>query len=267
MTHKSLLHDKPIADEDEIVVRGSAAHHLATVLRVKRGEQIEVRDGFGSAWMGEVIGRSRDGISVRKLRHQGRSNESPLSLTLALAYGRSDRMELVLRQATELGVVRVVPFRAARSQYGLRDEQLEQRILRWCRISGEALRQSGRTNLPIIEPLPDVESLLAKIPEWGCMGADCLRILAWEEERQQGLLSLWREYPHSTKVVVVIGPEGGFSRAEAGLFSAAGFFSVSLGPRTLRLETAATALLTVCQLLWGDLAWHRSDLGDDPKKA
>jgi 16S rRNA (uracil1498-N3)-methyltransferase len=267
MTRKSLLHNESIANKDEILVKGASAHHLVTVLRVKRGEQIEVRDGLGTAWLGEVTGRSRQGISVRKLRSRIDSCESSLSLTLAIAYGRTDRMDLILRQATELGVTRVVPFRAARSQYGLDDKQLKQRGIRWTRIAGEALRQSGRANLPSIEPLPDVEALLVKIPEWGFKGADCLRILAWEEEHQQGLLSLWRECPHSTRVLVAIGPEGGFTREEAALFCGAGFFPVSLGPRTLRLETAATALLTVCQLLWGDLACQRSDGGDVPEKA
>jgi len=267
MTHKSILHDEAIANKDEILVKGSAAHRLASVLRVRHGEQIEVRDGLGSAWLGEVIEQGRNGISVRKLRHQSRSNESPLALTLALAYSRSDRMDLVLRQATELGVARVVPFRAARSQYGLQDQQLKQKMLRWRRVVGEALRQSGRMNLPSIEPLPDVPALLARVPEWGCVDADCLRILAWEEERRQELLSLWKEHPHSTKVIVVVGPEGGFSPAEAELFFEADFFSVTLGPRTLRLETAAMALLTVCQLLWGDLARQRNDPGVDPENA
>jgi 16S rRNA (uracil1498-N3)-methyltransferase len=267
MTQKRLFHDKPIVDKDEILVRGSAAHHLATVLRVKRGERIEVLDGLGSAWLGEVSGLGTDGVTIRRLHQQSLVQESPLSLTLALAYARSDRMELVLRQAIELGVSRVVPFRAARSQYGLNDVQLNQRTMRWERIAREALRQSGRTRLPSIEPMADVDALLANLPKWGCIGDDCLCILAWEGERQQGLMSVWEDCPQCVRVIVVVGPEGGFTPREAELFRTSGFRSVSLGPRTLRLETAATALLAMTQLLWGDLAKQITNSRTDPKNA
>jgi 16S rRNA (uracil1498-N3)-methyltransferase len=254
MTQKRLFHDEPIVDKDEILVRGPAAHHLATVMRVKRGERIEVRDGRGCAWLGEVVRLGNQEIAVRRLDQQAPFNESPLILTVALGYARSDRMDLVLRQATELGVQRVVPFRAARSQYRLSDQQSSQRTLRWLRIAGEALRQCGRICLPDIEALSDVGALIARLPVWGLAGDDSLRILAWEDECQQGLLSLWEEFPDCTKVLLVVGPEGGFTPEEVEQFGTSGFRPVHLGPRTLRLETAATALMTSAQLLWGDLA-------------
>jgi 16S rRNA (uracil1498-N3)-methyltransferase len=254
MTQKRLLYDEPIADKEEILVRGPAAHHLATVMRVRRGERIEVRDGRGCAWLGEVVRLGSQEVAVRRLDQQNPSNESSLTLTVALGYARAERMDLVLRQATELGVQRVVTFRAARSQYGLSGNQSIQRTQRWLRIAGEALRQCGRICLPDIEVLPDAGALLAKLPEWDLAGDDGLRIMAWEEERRQDLLSLWESYPHCTKVLLVVGPEGGFIPAEVEQFRNSGFRPVHLGPRTLRLETAATALIATTQLLWGDLA-------------
>jgi 16S rRNA (uracil1498-N3)-methyltransferase len=260
MTQKRLFHDEPIVDKDEILVRGPAAHHLATVMRVKRGERIEVRDGRGCAWLGEVVRLGNQEIAVQRLDQQIPFNESPLTLTVALGHARSDRMDLVLRQATELGVQRVVPFRAARSQYRLSDKQSSQRTLRWLRIASEALRQCGRICLPDIEILSDVGALIGRLPVWGFAGDDSLRILAWEDERQQGLLSLWKEFPDCTKVLLVVGPEGGFTPEEVEQFGTSGFRPVHLGPRTLRLETAATALIASAQLLWGDLATRVHDL-------
>ena len=261
MTQKRLLHDEPIADKEEILVRGPAAHHLATVMRVRRGERIEVRDGCGCAWLGEVVRLGSQEVAVRRLDQQNPSNESPLTLTVALGYARAERMDLVLRQATELGVQRVVAFRAARSQYGLSGNQSSRRTQRWLRIAGEALRQCGRICLPEIEVLPNVGALFAKLHEWDLAGDDGLRIMAWEEEQRQGLLSMWEGRPHCSKVLLVVGPEGGFTPEEVEQFRFSGFLPVHLGPRTLRLETAATALIATTQLLWGDLARRVHDPG------
>jgi 16S rRNA (uracil1498-N3)-methyltransferase len=265
MTQKRLFHDEPIVDKDEVLVRGPAAHHLATVMRVKCGEQIEVRDGRGCAWLGEVVCIGNHEVAVRRLDRQGLLNESPLVLTVALGYARANRMDLVLRQATELGVHRVVSFRTARSQYGLSEQQLQGRTVRWRRIVSEALRQCGRTCLPDIQALPDIAAFLAKLPEWGLAGDDSLRLLAWEEERQRGLLSVWRDFPDHDKVLLVVGPEGGFTPEEVRQFGASGFRPVHLGPRTLRLETAATALIATAQLLWGDLAHSAGALRVKPQ--
>ncbi len=262
MTQKRLFYNEPIEGRDEILLQGAAAHHLATVMRVKRGERVQVRDGLGCAWVGEVVRLGGHEVAIRRLEQHSFPSESPLSLTVALGYARSERMDLVLRQATELGVQRLVPFRAARSQYGLNGKQLIQRTARWLRIAGEALCQCGRTRLPEIEALPHAKALFAKLGPWGLADIDTLRILAWEEEREQGLLSLFKEFPDYRKLLLVVGPEGGFTSDEVADFKGSGFRPVHLGPRTLRFETAATAFIATAQLLWGDLAQPMDPSGE-----
>ena len=109
--------------------------------------------------------------ALRKLAFRSWQGNTPqvnlhLAVTLALAHARSDRMEWIVRQATELGVQRLVAFRSARSQYGLDGDQAEKRRERWSKIAREALCQCGRIVLPEIVFLPDVASLIESASAW-----------------------------------------------------------------------------------------------------
>ena len=162
-------------------------------------------------------------------------------------------MELVLRQATEIGVHRFVAFRAQRSQYKLSAAQAEKRKERWSKIAREAMCQCGRMRLPEITVHHDVNELIAESARWSPGGEAGLKILTWEAERHQSLKRLWQEFPDCRRTLAVVGPEGGWTQDEVDRFRAAGFHLVHLGPRTLRLETAAIAFLSSAQVLWGDL--------------
>lgn len=238
--------------EEQVVLSEDVAHHLESVLRLKAGETVDLRDGKGRGWQGvieEIKGKS---VRVRIVGERMVPTESGLDLTLVMAIAKADRMDLVVRQATELGVRRFIAFRSARSQYGLEGAQARKRVERWQKISREALCQCDRMKIPEISVLSSLEDLLgycSSSPEEN--GAE-LRILGYEDERHQGLLSLWRDYPACARVLAVVGPEGGWAREEVDRFLGSGFHAVHLGPRILRLETAAVAFISSAQLLWGD---------------
>jgi 16S rRNA (uracil1498-N3)-methyltransferase len=253
MTRKCFLLEDPFSDADRVTLTGPTAHHLSAVLRIKAGDRIELRDGLGGAWLALVTRLDGSGVEVRLLARQQVASESPLVLTVALAAARVDRMELVIRQATELGAQRLIMFRAARSQYGLADGRADNRQRRWLKIAREALCQCGRVRIPEVVIYPDLKALLENLPARHPGGEPSLRILAWEEEQQQGMISLWQKSPRCRDVVVVIGPEGGFTAEEISSFRHARFHTVGLGPRILRFETAAVTLIAAAQLLWGDL--------------
>jgi 16S rRNA (uracil1498-N3)-methyltransferase len=258
MTRKCFLIDDPLDDSDPMVtLSGPTAHHLTAVLRIRQGDHIELRDGRGGAWLALVTRLEGKNVTVQLQARKRLSVESQLTITVALAYARAERMELVIRQATELGVQRLVTFRGARSQYGLVGREAENRRQRWLKIVREALCQCGRVHLPELAVFADTAAFLASLPGWQPGGAHGLRILAWEEEERQGMKSLWQEFPSCKDLLLSIGPEGGFSGQEAQLFQSAGFHTVQLGPRVLRLETAAVAAITTAQLLWGDLGMTR----------
>jgi 16S rRNA (uracil1498-N3)-methyltransferase len=253
MTRRCFLVENELEGAARITLGGAAAHHLRRVLRVRAGEQIEMRDGRGRAWLGRVTELGAREVGIQILERQYPASESSLAVTLAVAHARSERMEWIVRQATELGVHRLAAFRSARSQYGLDGDQAEKRRQRWSKIAREALCQCGRMTLPEIVLLPDVAALIENASAWLAPFESRAAIVAWEGENRQGLSALRREVPECDAVWLTIGPEGGFSEGEVRLFRQAQFHILRLGPRILRFETAATSLIAAAQLLWGDL--------------
>jgi 16S rRNA (uracil1498-N3)-methyltransferase len=253
MTRKCFLIDHQDLGVEMFTLADDVAHHMRNVLRLKPGDSIELRDGQGNGWSAIIKEMKGREVRVGACEEQVLENESPLQLTLALALSRFDRMELALRQATEMGAHRFIAFRADHSDYQLPASHQNRRKERWGKITREALCQCGRMRLPEIAILSDSTALITAAPSWEATEGKCLTILAREDEDRQSLTGLHRVHPVCRQMLVVIGPEGGWSRREGEQFEEAGFYSVHLGPRVLRLETAAVGLLAAVQLLWGDL--------------
>ena len=253
MTRKCFYVDCVDVKAGLVELDAKMTHQIEDVLRMRPGDAVDVRDGRGGGWKGAVEEIEGGKLGVRLLEERHLQVESPLEVTFALGISRSDRMETVVRQATELGVHRFVAFRARRSQYGLSGAQAEKRCARWLKIAREALCQCGRANIPEIIILPGLEEFLKKTLTWGSGTGKTLEILACEEECGGDLHALRREHPACERIVAVVGPEGGWASEEVDLLNRSGFRSVHMGPRILRLETAAVALLSMVQLLWGDL--------------
>ncbi len=269
MTHRCFFVNEVKPGDEIVTVTRDVAHHMESVLRLKAGDSVELRDGKGRAWLAVVADVAGERARLRLGEALAIRKESPLELVLALALARSDRMDLVLRQAAEMGAHGFVSFRAQRSQYDLSGARAGKKVERWTKIAREALCQCGRLLLPEITLLSDVQELLRYATTWerdeaqGGSSGESLKILAWEGEGHQGLMDLWRRFPEPRRLLVAVGPEGGWTRDEAASFMAAGFHAVHLGPRVLRFETAAAALLAMTQLLWGDFGeTHRE--GQEP---
>ena len=259
MSRRRFILDAVKTGEEYVTLRGGAAHHAANVLRVRPGDAVEAGDGRGRVWKGIVTEVAEDGVRIQLMEEIPSDIEAPVDIVLALSLSRTDRMELALRQATELGVTGFVGFRAARSQYGLSGVKADKRSERWTRIVEQALCQCGRTVAPQVLILENVTDLVKYVRIREAERGEVLKVVALEGAGGVGLLSLRRFLPDCSRVVAVVGPEGGWEPSEAEQFIEAGFRPVSLGPRILRLETAATALLATIQLLWGDL-------GDEPSE-
>jgi 16S rRNA (uracil1498-N3)-methyltransferase len=156
-------------------------------------------------------------------------------------------MDWVVEKATELGVQTFVPFVSSYTVPKLNERKMETRMLRWQRIALSAVKQCGRTTVPKIFDLCELREI-ANQP-W----TDALKLFFWEREDHLTLKQIYQTKPDSRVIVLVVGPEGGFSAAEAEDARQHGFESVRLGRRILRAETAALAALTVVQFLWGDM--------------
>ena len=179
--------------------------------------------------------------------------DSPLHLTLAQALLKSDKLDWVIEKGTELGVSEFVLFSCERTV----SRPAGDRSARWTRLAHSAAQQCQRSRLPSITGPVSFEDVILHRRE-------ALRLLFWEQAQPEGLTEAHRQHPDTSSVLAVIGPEGGFSTADAQRAAAAGLQLVGLGPRILRAETAAVAAVSVCQLLWGDLGQSSPGAGGRP---
>ena len=173
------------------------------------------------------------------------ATESPLDLTLAQGIPKGDKMDGIVRMATELGVTRVVPLMTERTVVRLEPARWTSRLGRWQRIAKEAAQQSGRAAVPEITAPRDVGSWAGESRPAG------LLVCLWEEERE----GLEKRLPPGPcpRVTVIVGPEGGLTAEEVRGLVDAGAVVASLGPRLLRTETAGAVAVALLQSRYGDL--------------
>jgi len=221
-------------------ITGPDAHHLTRVLRVEPGQQFEISDNQ-SVYLAEVESARKDLVSFL-VREKMAPPEPVVCTTILASLIRFERLEWLLEKATELGVARVVPVQAERSERGL-EQAAGKRISRWNRIAREASEQSRRARLPeICTPVVLAEALKM----------EAAYRYALEEAEAPPLLSALPAHRHPGDLVaVLVGPEGGWTERERAQMASAGWCAVSLGPHILRAETAAIAALAIVNAAWG----------------
>ncbi len=211
-------------------------HHLARALRKKPGDAVQFVDGEGWIYDGVLV-RLKPEIEIEILdRRRDRETESP-EVTLAPSLLKGTRLDTVVEKATELGVAAILPMRSARTVAGGRPAG--QRLDRWRRIALSAMKQSLRARLPRIEPVTSMEDVV------GTASSYDRALIAWEEEgeRRPGLAAGLDA--KARRVLLMIGPEGGFAGEEIAMAREAGMVTVSLGRARLRSDTAAIAGLAL----------------------
>lgn len=221
-----------------------SAHHAREVLRLRSGNPVRVFDGAGQEFEATLDVVRRGEVSVRLGGLVAARPESPLQLVLALSPLKGDRMELVIQKATELGVSAIRPVITARTDAAARPALKGSRQDRWDKVACGAAEQCGRAVVPDVALACTLAQFLSE-PQEGA-----LRLLFDETPGQPALSTLERP---TGPVLALVGPAGGWEPHEVERLQAAGFRRVSLGPRILRAETAAIALVAALQLLWGDL--------------
>ena len=244
--HYFFLEGHSLAGGFEVELAEQDLNHAYRVLRLKPGERVAVADALGKAFSGTVK-ISEPGKVLVILEEQLPAAESPLNLVLLYSMAKGEKMDLVVRQAVELGIKRIIPLTTLRSIPRLDGQKESKKIKRWQNIARSAAAQCRRAFVPQIEPVRDLRAILPEFSKYRTL-------VPWEEESIISLGSVLKQpCPDNMAVLLFIGPEGGFESGEIDVIIKAGAQVVSLGPRILRTETAATAAVTMIQAAWGDI--------------
>lgn len=226
------FHSSPIAS-DRITLDGPEAHHLLHVGRATAGQEVTLFDGSGVEFAAVVETLGRSTVELRVLERVETDRELPFALTLGVALPKGDRQKWLVEKLTELGITTLVPLITERGVAQPTAGALD----RLRRSVIEASKQCGRNHLMEIGESQAWEG-------WTAHASDERRLLA----HPNGLpLSALRLEPRQ-RTCLAIGPEGGFTDVEIAAATAAGWQTVALGPRILRVETAAIALASVVAL-------------------
>jgi 16S rRNA (uracil1498-N3)-methyltransferase len=226
--------------DQEIDLAEESAHYVRTVLRLKNSQALTLFNGLGGEFLCTLIEVSRKKVRVKIEEAIDRTVESPLKVILGLGISRGDKMDWSVQKSVELGVTNITPLITERCVVKFKEGKKQQRYQHWKKILQHAAEQSGRTVLPELNEINELQTWLKK---------------------QQGLRffldpfaekTLIEQAPEEQKVTLLTGPEGGFSTVEKTLAIEAGFIPVRLGPRILRTETASLAAISAVQMLWGD---------------
>ena len=231
-----------------VAIEGAEARHMKNVLRLKPGDKIRVFDGEGFEYDASISGFSAGRVEIKIRRKFPGTKESPIQIAIAQALLKEKKMDRLLRHLCELGLTRWMPFISERSVARPDEKRSSARAQRWNKIVTESCKQCRRSKLPEISKIMAFEEVL----EYG--SAYDLQIVFYENESAT-LRSLMPADPASfpRKILLILGPEGGFTDQEIENARAAGCIVAGLGSRILRAETAAIAACTLTQFLYGDM--------------
>jgi 16S rRNA (uracil1498-N3)-methyltransferase len=248
--------------ENQISITGEKARYLVSVLRCKKGDELNVFDGEGNCLRTNILRADRKEVIAGVLERFACDTESPIKIILVQGLLKSQKMDIVIQKATELGVKEIMPVIAERSQ-----PRETMKVVRWRKIAEEASRQSGRSMIPVVYEPKEFNQFLAQLAQLRRNREtekgrymEMNGFIFWEE----GGISLKEAVPKmslsqirrvtDSPIHLVIGPEGGFTKEEVAIAKEKGFIVTTLGRRILRAETAAISAITLIQFLLGDLS-------------
>lgn len=222
----------------EASLQGEEVHHLVHVLRAQIGDCIELIDGTGRVWSGDIKQIDRDRVEVTRVRLISASQATPTRLLLIQSLCKAEKLEWVLQKFTELGISEIHLLDAEHSVVKVPRERIEKRLERWTRIVIGAVKQSRRSNTPVLHAPVQCQTVCDHLQ------AD-LKLLFSERDSARHLKTILRECGKPPVVAFAIGPEGGWTPHEEAVFIQHLFQPASLGPSILRTETAAIVALAV----------------------
>lgn len=223
-----------------VCVEGADVNHMRNVLRMKPGEQVKISDGQGNEYLCEV-GRYEEKCALLSIVSSGKGGtELPSRIFLFQGLPKSDKMELIIQKAVELGVYQIIPAMTKRTVVKLDAKKAGKKIERWNQIVLSAAKQSGRSMIPEVMPVMTFGEAL----QYG-RKMDIVLIPYEKAEGMEKTGKIISAVRPGQDIGVFIGPEGGFEEEEVEKAVQSGAHSVTLGKRILRTETAGLAMLSI----------------------
>ena len=226
--------------EGRIRIEGSDVNHMKNVLRMKLGEELHISDGNNKKYLCEIASMSADSVCAIIKEELASDTELPSKIYLFQGLPKSDKMELIVQKAVELGVYEIVPVATKRAVVKLDDKKAEKKVERWNSISESGAKQSGRNVIPKVKSVMSYKEAMQY--------AKNLDVILIPYELAEGMSETRQvvEAIHPGQSVgVFIGPEGGFETAEVEYAITQGAKVITLGKRILRTETAGLTTLSI----------------------
>ncbi|QHE53015.1 16S rRNA (uracil(1498)-N(3))-methyltransferase [Pontibacillus sp. HMF3514] len=229
-------------DNHEVILTGEDVHHISKVMRMKQDDKILCCDPEGNVAECQITEVTSSEVRCKVIVWLDENKELPAQVTIVQGLPKGDKMELVIQKGTELGTHSFIPFEAERSIVKWDHKKAKKKVDRYQKIAKEASEQSHRNRVPEVKEIHSLHEIMdiGKEYDWA--------LFAYEEEAKtdtyRSLQDVIPNIKPSQKVLLVIGPEGGFSEKEVEKLKQSNFNSVRLGPRILRTETAHAYFLS-----------------------
>ncbi|MEK6645906.1 MAG: 16S rRNA (uracil(1498)-N(3))-methyltransferase [Candidatus Firestonebacteria bacterium] len=221
---------------DNLVILGSDVQHIKNVLKFKCKDNLEIYDSTGYNYVVEITHIGKQEVKLKILKKTLSKNETNIKITLCQGIPKLNKMELIVQKSVELGVERIIPVITERSIIRKFSEEKKQRLKK---IAIESCTQSGGNILPVIENPVEFKDAIMECPNYE------LSLFFWEGASNfSGMRDILQKHKGANKIIVFIGPEGGFARREVDSAVNSGAIPVWLGPKILRTETAGIVVIS-----------------------
>lgn len=240
--YRFYVSEQNISAEKIIITEPAQLHHLKDVLRLEINEPVIVFDNQGKQYNCLIKELCKNKITLEiKEKSLPQVKREKAKITIACAIPKKSKMDEIVDKLTQLGVDRIIPLKTERVIIKLDKKKELIRMSRWRKIALSASQQSQRCRQPVIEPITQIKELLSKSGDFD------LKLIPTLIDSQKPLREVFGEF-QPKNILVLIGPEGDFTRQELALAKQKGFFPVSLGNLVLRVETAAVAIVSFIRL-------------------
>lgn len=226
--------------ENQIWIEGSDVNHIKNVLRMKVGEELHISDGNNKKYLCEIMSIEATKICLSVKEELMCDTELPSRIYLFQGLPKSDKMELIVQKAVELGVYEIIPVATKRAVVKLDEKKATKKVERWNSIAEGGAKQSGRNRVPVVTDVMSYKEAIQYAKELDVVLIPYELAEGMEETRR-----IVEEIEPGQSVGIFIGPEGGFEVEEVEFAVGQGAKAVTLGKRILRTETAGLTMLSI----------------------